>query len=141
MRHTTRTRCLMGGMLLAGAVMAGAIMTGAIMTGAAAAPDALPDALPDNAVLDPLAPGPAQRTLQDQVPPGWVVSAISVNAGMPQIVVTPAPFWRGSPLTASIGLCPDPDSPVWQDPALAGGVLRLVVHYHNRDWPPYDCRP
>lgn len=77
-----------------------------------------------------------QETLSRGLPAGWQVSLPEEWLGAPQVTVQIPDSWRGNPASAAIALCPDANSPVWRDMS----VLRLVMRYQGRVWPPYDCR-
>jgi hypothetical protein len=83
-----------------------------------------------------------QRSLARSVPSNWSISEPQSTFDVPQIKIGIPDNWRGSPVSAAMSLCPDPDSDLWHGAVLQGAaVLRLVVHYKGRDWAPYDCRP
>jgi hypothetical protein len=77
------------------------------------------------------------QSLSIRLPPDWRLGQPSSYLGIAEVRVIMAPEWRGSPISAAISLCPDPEDSIWRQTR----VIRLVMHQRQRDWPPYDCRP
>jgi hypothetical protein len=75
--------------------------------------------------------------LRPRLPPNWRIGQPTAYLGISQVRVNILDEWRGNPVAAAVALCPDPDDPIWRQTR----VFRLVMRHHQRDWPPYECRP
>ena len=77
------------------------------------------------------------NALRPRLPPNWRMGQPSEYLGVAQVKVNILDEWRGNPVAAAVGMCPDPDDEIWQQVR----VFRLIMRYRQRDWPPYECRP
>ena len=75
--------------------------------------------------------------LRPRLPPNWRMGQPTDYLGIAQVKVNILDEWRGNPVAAAIGMCPDPEDAIWKQVR----VFRLIMRYHQRDWPPYECRP
>jgi hypothetical protein len=91
----------------------------------------------DDTLNNNLTPEALQRSLAENLPPGWQISAPATDLGKWQATISVPPRWVGNPVAAAIKLCPSSDSDIWK----AMPSLALIVHYRGRDWPEYDCAP
>lgn len=93
----------------------------------------------DNLPLPPPPPDPLSllNALRPRLPPNWHMGQPSVYLGIAQVKVSILDEWRGNPVAAAVGMCPDPEDEIWKQMR----VFRLVMRHHQRDWPPYECRP
>lgn len=86
-------------------------------------------------------PPPDQQSLLDslrpQLPANWRLSQAYIYLRISHVRVFIPDEWRGNPIAAAISLCPEPDDGIWDTTR----IIRLVMRYHQRDWPPYECRP
>lgn len=62
--------------------------------------------------------------------PWFENSAFTVTIHIPE-------NWRGNPTTAVMQLCPDRQSPVWQESV---DRLHVLAFYRKRPWPGVECR-
>jgi hypothetical protein len=77
------------------------------------------------------------NALRPRLPPNWRMGQPSDYLGIAQVKVNILDEWRGNPVAAAVSMCPDPEDEIWQQVR----VFRLIMRYHQRDWPPYECRP
>jgi len=86
-------------------------------------------------------PPPDQQSLlgslRPRLPANWRLSQPYVYLGISYVRVFIQDAWRGNPIAAAISLCPDSENGIWDTTR----IIRLVMRYHRRDWPPYECRP
>ncbi len=84
-------------------------------------------------------PDPASLldALRPRLPPNWRLGQPSAYLGISQVRVNILDEWRGNPVAAAVALCPDTEDAIWDQVR----VFRLVMRYHQRDWPPWECRP
>ncbi|HET6308119.1 MAG TPA: hypothetical protein VFG12_13100 [Rhodopila sp.] len=83
---------------------------------------------------DPLA---LLDALRPRLPANWRMGQPTEYLGIAQVRVNIMDSWRGNPVAAAISMCPDPEDAIWQQVR----VFRLVMRFHQRNWPPYECRP
>jgi len=107
-----------------------ALMAG-LLTGAGGPLDELPSPTPPP---DPLS---LLNALRPRLPPNWRMGQPTSYLGIAQVRVNILDEWRGNPVAAAVAMCPDPEDPIWRQTR----VFRLVMRHHQRDWPPYECRP
>lgn len=77
------------------------------------------------------------ESLRPRLPPNWRLGQPTSYLGIAQVKVNVADEWRGNPIAAAINLCPGPEDAIWDHVR----VIRLIMRYQQRDWPPYECRP
>jgi hypothetical protein len=77
------------------------------------------------------------NALRPRLPPNWQMGQPSNYLGIAQVRVNILDEWRGNPVAAAVSMCPDPEDEIWRQVR----VFRLVMRHHQRDWPPYECRP
>lgn len=77
------------------------------------------------------------NALRARLPPNWSIGQPSSYLGIAQVRVNILDGWRGNPVAAAVAMCPDPEDSIWRQTR----VFRLVMRHHQRDWPPYECRP
>ena len=84
--------------------------------------------------VDPLS---LLNALRPRLPPNWRMGQPWSYLGITSVRVNVLDEWRGNPIAAAIAMCPDPEDAIWRQTR----VFRLVMRHHQRDWPPYECRP
>jgi hypothetical protein len=77
------------------------------------------------------------NALRPRLPPNWRLGQPSDYLGITQVRINITDEWRGNPVAAAASMCPDPEDEIWQQVR----VFRLIMRSHQRDWPPYECRP
>lgn len=77
------------------------------------------------------------NALRPRLPPNWHMGQPYSYLGIPYVQVLIQDEWRGNPVAAAISLCPGPEDAIWRETR----VINLVMRHHQRDWPPYECRP
>jgi hypothetical protein len=77
------------------------------------------------------------NALRPRLPPDWRLSQPISYLGIMEVRVNIFDGWKGNPIAAAVSLCPDPDDEIWRQLR----VFRLIMRYHRRDSPPYECRP
>ena len=77
------------------------------------------------------------ESLRPRLPARWSLSQPDLYLGVAQVKVNVADTWRGNPIAVAASLCPDPEDAIWNQLR----VFRLIMRHHQRDWPPYECRP
>jgi len=77
------------------------------------------------------------NALRPRLPPNWRMGQPSSYLGIATVRINILDEWRGNPVAAAIALCPDTEDDIWQSVR----VIRLIMRHHQRDWPPYECRP
>lgn len=83
---------------------------------------------------DPLA---LLTALRKNLPANWRLGQPAVYLNIAQVKVNILDEWRGNPVAAAVAMCPDPEDEIWKQVR----VFRLIMRHHQRDWPPYECRP
>jgi hypothetical protein len=116
-------------------VLAAAVLGAVLLAGRFAASGAPLDELPASQ------PPPDQQSLlgslRPQLPANWRLSQPYIYLRISYVRVFIQDEWRGNPIAAAISLCPESDDRIWDTTR----IIRLVMRYHQRDWPPYECRP
>jgi hypothetical protein len=87
--------------------------------------------------LPPPDPLSLLNALQPRLPPTWRMGQPYIYLDIPYVRVNIMDEWRGNPISAAIAMCPGSDDPIWE----LTPVIRLVMRHHQRNWPPYECRP
>jgi hypothetical protein len=77
------------------------------------------------------------EALLPRLPPNWRLGQPSTYLGVAEVRVNIVGDWRGNPVAAAVSLCPGTEDTIWQQTRL----IRLTMRWHQRNWPPYDCRP
>lgn len=75
--------------------------------------------------------------LRPRLPPNWRMGQPTDYLGITEVRVNILDEWQGNPVAAAISMCPDPEDEIWKQIR----VFRLIMRHHQRDWPPYECRP
>lgn len=77
------------------------------------------------------------NALRPRLPPNWRLGQPGFYLGIAAVRIYILDEWRGNPVAAAIALCPDTEDDIWQSVR----IIRLIMRHHQRDWPPYECRP
>lgn len=85
----------------------------------------------------PPEPAALLTALRKNLPANWRIGQPTSYLGITQVRVNILDEWRGSPISAAIAMCPGPEDDIWKQVR----VFRLIMRHHQRDWPPWECRP
>ena len=77
------------------------------------------------------------NALRPRLPANWRMGQPTSYLGIATVRINIMDEWRGNPVAAAIALCPDTEDEIWHSVR----IIRLIMRHHQRDWPPYECRP